>query len=398
MPGGRHAGRSITFGSAPHAGDERRHQGRPKDLLVLDEAANFLESQARFLMGWVRSAEPGQRRRTLLTFNPPVSAEGRWVIAYFAPWLEPGHPRPAASGEVRWFASVDGKDVEVEGPDPFASASGERVVPTSRTFIASRLADNPHLAESGYLATLQGLPEPLRSQMLEGDFTAGMEDDEWQAIPSAWVDAAMARWEPGGGERQGMDSLGVDVARGGRDQTVIARRHGTWFAPLICLEGASTPDGAAVAGQVMALARDRAVAHVDVVGWGASPFDILNGSGVQAVAMNGASRSGQKSRQAGTPFVNRRAEIWWRMREALDPLAETPVCLPPDAQLKADLCAPRWRQAVAGITIEGKEDVIARLGRSPDRGDAVCMALMATPKMGVTRRRPAFREGVSWMG
>ncbi len=40
-------GRRIEFGSCPHLGDERRHQGRDKDLLVIDEAQNFLESQAR---------------------------------------------------------------------------------------------------------------------------------------------------------------------------------------------------------------------------------------------------------------------------------------------------------------------------------------------------------------
>jgi hypothetical protein len=29
------------------------------------------------------------------------------------------------------------------------------------------------------------MPEPLRSQMLYGDFTVGAEDDAWQVIPSA---------------------------------------------------------------------------------------------------------------------------------------------------------------------------------------------------------------------
>ena len=57
---------------------------------------------------------------------------------------------------------------------------------------------------------------------------AGMEDDPWQVIPTAWVDAAMARWKPLE-PRPEMDSVGVDVAMGGKDQTVIARRHGNWF-------------------------------------------------------------------------------------------------------------------------------------------------------------------------
>jgi hypothetical protein len=87
-----------------------------------------------------------------------------------------------------------------------------------------------------------GLPEPLRSQMLNGDFKAGMVDDEWQVIPTAWVDAAMARWKPKDVLPE-QDSLGVDVARGGKDETVIAPRYGNWYAELDCHEGKKTPDG-----------------------------------------------------------------------------------------------------------------------------------------------------------
>jgi hypothetical protein len=61
----------------------------------------------------------------------------------------------------------------------------------SRTFIPSRVSDNPYLMGTGYMTQLQSLPEPLRSQMLYGDFKAGVQDDPWQVIPTAWVEAAM---------------------------------------------------------------------------------------------------------------------------------------------------------------------------------------------------------------
>ena len=41
----------IDFGSVPNPGDEKKYMGRPKDLLVLDEATGIAEAQARFLMG-----------------------------------------------------------------------------------------------------------------------------------------------------------------------------------------------------------------------------------------------------------------------------------------------------------------------------------------------------------
>lgn len=375
LPGGR----QVEFGSVPNVGDEAKYQGRAKDLLVIDEAANFLESQVRFLMGWVRSTKAGQKCTVLLTFNPPTTAEGRWLIAFFAPWLDPKHPNPALPGELRWFATLDGHEVEVESGEPFTHGE-ELIRPQSRTFIPSRLDDNPFLASTGYRAVLQSLPEPLRSQMLLGDFSAGMEDDRWQVIPTAWVDAAMARWTPKA-PKGPMDSIGVDVARGGKDKTIIARRHGTWFDELLCYPGKDTPDGPSVAGLVVTSRRDIAPVHIDIIGVGGSAFDFLVANGVHVLPINNA-LTGIKTRTAdGTlGFFNKRAELLWRVREALDPMSADPIALPNDSTLKADLCAPRWWLKPVGIQVESKEEIIKRIRRSPDRGDAVVMALIATPK------------------
>jgi hypothetical protein len=122
----------IEFNSVPNLGDETKYQGRPKDLLVIDEAANFLEQQVRFLKGWVRTTRAGQRTCTLLTFNPPTNAEGRWVIEFFAPWLDKRHPLyPTTPGKLR-YVYVDpetGKDVWVDDDDPrrFVLLNGRRV-------------------------------------------------------------------------------------------------------------------------------------------------------------------------------------------------------------------------------------------------------------------------------
>ncbi len=44
--------------------------------------------------------------------NPPTTAEGDWVIRFWAPWLDRAHPNPAIPGELRWFATIGGRDVE----------------------------------------------------------------------------------------------------------------------------------------------------------------------------------------------------------------------------------------------------------------------------------------------
>lgn len=379
----------IELGSFPSVGDEVKYQGRPHDLLVFDEASNMRETAVRFLLGWLRTTDPRQRCRALLTFNPPTSAEGRWVVAFFAPWLDKAHPHPAQPGEVRWFAVLDGKDVEVPSGESF-SHNGERILPQSRTFIPSRITDNPHLVDTGYMRQLQSLPEPLRSQMLYGDFEAGTEDDPFQVIPTAWVEAAQKRWHPID-SLPTMSSLGVDVARGGRDSTIIARRHGLWFDQPLAYEGSSTPDGPAVAGLVVSAQRDRAPVHLDVIGVGASPFDFLTSAGIQVVGVNVAEASDERDRSGRLEFRNLRSLLWWRMREALDPKNSTGIALPPDPRLLADLTAPTWRLVGTRVAVASRDEIVERIGRSPDYGTAYVLALMDTMRredsLNVIRRK-----------
>lgn len=368
----------IEFGSTPSLDDWNKYQGRPHDLLIFDEAANFLEGQVRALLGWLRSVDPTQRCQALLTFNPPTNAEGRWIIEFFAPWLDPKHPAPAEPGELRWFAMIDGTEVEVPDGTPFTH-NGDDIKPMSRTFIPSRVSDNPYLMGTGYMATLQSLPEPLRSQMLRGDFQAGMEDDPWQVIPTAWVEAAMARWKRPD-RLAPMDSMGIDVARGGKDATVIARRHGMWFDVPLSYPGAQTPDGPAVAGLVLAASRDGAVQHIDVIGVGSSPYDFLNNANQPVIGVNVSEKALGTDKSGRLRFLNQRSELWWRMREALDPANNTGIALPPDNRLRADLCAPTWEVQGPIIKVEGREEILKRIGRSPDAGSAYILALIDTPK------------------
>src|SRR5262249_18929672 len=145
--------------------------------------------------------------------------------------------------------TIDDKMQWLEAGESFLHR-GERITPRSRTFIPAKLCDNPILAATGYEATLQAMPEPLRSILLYGDFRAAMEDDPWQVIPTAWVEAAQKRWAPGPPPGTSLDAIGVDVARGGPAQTAIAKRYGPWFAPVIKIPGRQTSDGPSVAALV----------------------------------------------------------------------------------------------------------------------------------------------------
>lgn len=406
-------GVQFEFGSVPNLGDEKGHQGRPKDLLVLDEASNFLEQQARFLMGWVRSVIKMQRCQTLMCFNPPTDAEGRWIVAFFAPWLQKNHPNPALPGELRYFAVIDGHDVEVPDATPFVmSEAGVRVYefdrklfkatdiiqPQSRTFIPSRVTDNKYLG-AAYMSVLQSMPEPLRSQMLNGDFEAGMQDSEWQVIPTEWVEAAMARWVPDPvpgrpGIKPMMSQMGVDVARGGADSTVISRRHGWWFDKLLKTPGKQTPDGASVAGLVVAALRDKSPINIDVIGVGSSPYDYLHDLKLQIMAVNVGEKSIGVAKSGMLKYFNLRTELVWSFRELLDPQYNIGVALPPDQKLKADLCAFTWTPREGKIYVHSREEIVKKIGRSPDDASAVFLAAMEVPRRAdlEVRSREAQRE------
>jgi len=249
--------RSIEFGAVQHLGDEKKYQGRAHDLKAFDEITHFFEAQFRYLTGWRRSSDPKQRTRVIATGNPPTDTDGEWIIRFWAPWLDKTHPFPARNGELRWFTTIAGKDIEVPDDRPFVLVDDKIVyefdpanfkatdviTPLSRTFIPARVEDNPIYMASGYMATLQAMPEPLRSKMLYGDFSAGREDDAWQVIPTEWVELAQKRWQERWPPSTPLSAIGVDVARGGGDKTILSPRYDNYFGPQECYPGSATPDG-----------------------------------------------------------------------------------------------------------------------------------------------------------
>ncbi len=383
-------GRLIDFGAAAKLGDEQHWQGQPHDLLGIDEAVHFLEAQVRFLMGWVRSADagsgidPAQRRRsrTVLATNPPVSATGDFIIGMFRPWLDLTHHNPAKPGELRLFVTdPDGKDFEVDSPEPYLFPGQEKpVIPKTRTFIPAALKDNPFLRNTDYGATLDALPEPLRSAVRDGNFMAARDDDQWQLIPTMWIREAQARWTPDPPAGIPMSCMAVDPAAGGKDKSTIARRYDGWFAPMIKKPGAETPMGTEIAGLVVMHRTDNALVVIDMGGgYGGVPFTTLQANGIEPVAHKGSEASWARTADRKLGFYNKRTEVYWRFREALDPsqMGGSGVNLPDDQELLSDLTSVRFstvqHRGVMCIKAETKEDVVKRLGRSPDDGDAVTM-------------------------
>ena len=213
--------------------------------------------------------------------------------------------------------------------------------------------------------------------MRDGNFTAARQDDEAQIIPGAWVEQAQKRWQTMPPPGVPMCAIGVDVAAGGADSTVLAPRYDGYFPELVEVPGKQTPTGSDTAALVIKHRRSNADVVIDMQGgYGAAAFERLKDNNIACYAFKGAERATGRTRDGKLRFTNKRTEAYWRLREALDPdqPGGSPISLPQDQKLAGQLCAVRFTMTPNGIAAERKDEVVKRLGRSPDKADAVVMA------------------------
>lgn len=91
-----------------------------------------------------------------------------------------------------------------------------------------------------------------------------------------------------------------------------------------------------------------------------------------------------------TAYFNRRAEMWWKLREALSKTGNEQLDFTAlDDRTAGQLLLPRYSIRKGRILVEAKDDLRRRLGRSPDQADGVVYS-QARPRTGGTLsiRRP----------
>jgi hypothetical protein len=279
---------------------------------------------------------------------------------------------------LRWYTTDDGgREIEVHGPGPHL-IDDRPIYARSRTFIPAKVTDNPDLKASGYQAMLDALPPELRIAYRDGNFQAEIRDDEFQLIPTAWIRAAMERWSEEGWRSYAMTAMAIDPAGGGADAAEIVWRHGGWYGQIVTVRGPETSDGSMMAAHAIRHRRNQCPVIIDAGGgYGGAVTQRLADNNIPATPFNGARESNEVTNDAAKlAFYNKRAEAWWRFREALNPDQEggSAICLPHDDELKADLASVHWEMTARGIKIEAKDDIRRRIGRSPGKGDAIVLA------------------------
>ncbi len=208
-----------------------------------------------------------------------------------------------------------------------------------------------------------GKDNPVVQSRVYGNFPSDSPD---QLIPTAWIQAAVDRTL----ERSGDREIGIDVARSGEDETVLADRQGDVVGALRCYRSGSEPlRGYQVADYAIAFGKEIGATRykVDAIGVGVGPVDTLHERGYTVFEIVVSEQSSNPER-----FPNKRCEEWWKLRKRFE---EGRIDIPDDSKLFAQLASIRWKPDNRGrVVIEKKQDAKARGLKSPDRAEGVLMA------------------------
>ena len=203
-----------------------------------------------------------------------------------------------------------------------------------------------------------------------GDFPeAGM----FNLIPLELVAAAMAKKAPVVLRNTAPKIIGVDPAWLGADRSAAVLRQGMTARILFCRRGLDTSRLAElVARRAEEIVPD--AIFVDQTGVGAGVVDQLKRTSHPVIGVAFSQTPLEPER-----FANRRAEMWWRVR---DWLAEGPS-LEESQDLRDDLVAPEYHYTPTGkVLLESKANMRKRGLASPDLGDALALtfAMPVHPK------------------
>jgi len=208
-----------------------------------------------------------------------------------------------------------------------------------------------------------GEDSPLWYSQVLGEFPPTGDDT---LIPLSWIKAAQERWHEMAPD--GREVAGVDIARYGDAESVCCIISGRFVHPLKTWKHASTSESV---GYIRQYASGARIIRVDEIGVGAGVVDQAKQEGLPVVGINVQTKATKPEK-----FFNLRSELYWNLREMLDPENPNAIALPPDDTLAAQLSSIKYKIVDSGgkIKVESKDEMRARGLKSPDRADALALA------------------------
>lgn len=237
------------------------------------------------------------------------------------------------------------------------------------------------------------------AQEIEADPTSSVEG---LVIPALWVESARQWRPPEDYEPTEQARYGLDIADGGKNLSVMIRRHGCVVDRLYERQQGGTTKTARWAREHMEREEVDLIIY-DGDGIGAAVGDAWGSDDepptFERVAFHGGTAPSDfiwpNEKTSAERFVNLKAESWWMLRMAFmrtherllweqgheDGVEHDPdECISlqvDDPELIMQLSQPKYEQKARNkVAIESKKDLKARGIDSPDKADALVMAWM----------------------
>lgn len=379
----------VSYGFSPSDYDETAVQGihAPHLLIVVDEAGGIgpIIGQA------LEALMTGSHTRLLLLGNPPTDLEGSWFEnACGSPNYE---VIPINAFDTPNFTGEDAGICHACPPS----------VPQHS--VSTHLVDKEWVED---VIAEFGEESPFVQARVFARFPRQVSN---KVIPFDWAEAAGQNDSPTESMRI---RLGVDVAADGGDEFVIAWADGYRVSVRHNSSGAVNANPVDVAGKILEHIHQAEKVHVERgleepvrvkidaigVGWGVTGmlqrWRDEKRHGADIIAVNVAERSAFPDK-----FHNQRAEMWWNGRTLVQPTPDgaQEMRLDLDRRAIAQLSTPMYKSDSSGrIQIEKKSDMKRRGQSSPDRAEAVLLAVFEPPGHAAPMAVPAiqFTQSNDW--
>jgi len=380
----------VAYGFSPSPYDEAATQGihAPNLLIVVDEAGGIGEVVGQAL----EALMTGSNTRLLLLGNPPTDQEDSWFErCYQSPLYNPikisAYDTPNFTGEAVGLCKTCPPQVEQH-------------------------SITKHLVDEGWVRDVMlefGDDSPFVEARVFADFPRSTAN---KVIPFSWCERSIDNEEPLSGVHI---RLGIDIAADGGDEFVIAQADGFTTKVIHRSSGKANENAVDVANVCLKHIREAETEHetrgvqetvrvkLDTIGVGWGVVSLLQKwgeegkHGAKIVPVNVAERANDPEK-----FRNIRAELWWNGRALLQPTPEgrQDVRLSNDRKVMSQLAGPIFKSDSAGrIQIESKLEMKRRGVSSPDRAEAVLLALYEPPRREIPTVAPlSFPQANEWSG
>ena len=245
-------------------------------------------------------------------------------------------------------------------------------------------------------------PNDLFRVKVRGMFPRVSEDT---LIPLDWVRLAQARykeWKESNLKVNKPLRLGIDIAGMGRDCSCFAYRFGDMVERFEKVQSKGTANHMEMAGKTVIILKAHTDSFagvspqgfIDTIGEGAGVYSRLQEleyRNVFSVKFSESADWGGVSLKDVTgiyEFLNLRAYLFWAVRDWLNPAFNSKAMLPDDDELVEEMTEVKYKVMSNGkIQIEAKEDLKARLKRSPDKFDSLVNTFYPVPDVELSKRK-----------